>query len=172
MPLSLISVDGQWPARPRTRWGHPQKCRGRERDHMISFGVAATTEAIAAKLSGGERRQWKIGLQHGHSFLIRFLLLPFADSCSHIIYVGASKDMSLPLPVSQKVRLRRMGRENCVDNRSRNVCLSHSSPLHDCPELLQLLHFFFMPSSSVPRAPRRAGICETVEGRLPVRLST
>ena len=58
---------------------------------MISFGVAATTEAIAAKLSGGERHQGKIGLQHGHSFHIRFLLLPFADSCSHIIYVGAKQ---------------------------------------------------------------------------------
>ena len=63
----------------------------RERDHMISFGVAATTEAIAAKLSGGERHQGKIGLQHGHSFHIRFLLLLFADSCSHIIYVGAKQ---------------------------------------------------------------------------------
>ena len=47
---------------------------------MISFGVAATTEAIAAKLSGGERHQGKVGLQHGHSFHIRFLLLPSSQT--------------------------------------------------------------------------------------------
>ena len=168
MPLSLISVDGQWPARQRKRRGPPQKCRGSERDHMISFGVAATTEAIAAKLSGGERHRWE-----GRAPAWSLIPYPFSapplrrQLFPHYLCRGQQRYEPTPSRIP-KGAAAAYGRGELYGQQIPQCLFESLKPpvVHACPELLQLLHFFFMASSSPPRAPRRAGICETVEGRL------